>query len=65
MIFRLKLNLTLMTQYQFEIFIAFTSNTLTRNLLIKKKQPLILIFNRNWLQFQKLKINKELILLYK
>ena len=54
-----------MTQYQFEIFIAFTSNTLTRNLLIKKKQPLILIFNRNWLQFQKLKINKELILLYK
>jgi len=61
----LKLNLTLMTQYQFEIFIAFTSNTLTRNLLIKKKQPLILIFNRNWLQFQKLKINKELILLYK
>ena len=65
MIFRLKLNLTLMTQYQFEIFIAFTSNTLTRNLLIKKKQPLILIFNRNWLRFQKLKINKELILLYK
>ena len=60
MIFRLKLNLTLMTQYQFEIFIAFTSNTLTRNLLIKKKQPLILIFNRNGLQFQKLKINKEL-----
>jgi hypothetical protein len=44
-----------MTQYQFNIFIAFTSNTLTRNLLIKKKQPLIFIFYRKLASISKIK----------